>query len=167
MVFNNRNLSHKTLKDGALGRKKLVAGYPGEWDQCPPPPAACPTYPPHPFSFPPSPPPSHNFPSSTHHPPPFSHNHVLFFIILLLFLLLQEVWKAYRLSILACRTGTGMSAYRPGLLLPPSSKIIIGLRLFTDYKILTGFTGITRHRCSDCLINCNTSEKCVIHCKQV
>ena len=42
-----------------------------------------------------------------------------------------------------CRTGTGMSAYRPGLLIPPGSKILTGSKLFTDYKILTGFTGIT------------------------
>ena len=65
-----------------------------------------------------------------------------------------------------CRTGTGMSTYKSGLLLPPGSKIIIGSRLFTGYTIFTGFTGITRHQCSDCLINFNTLEKYMIHCKK-
>ena len=65
------------------------------------------------------------------------------------------------------RTGTGMSAYRSCLLLPPGSKITMGPRLFTGYKILTGFTGVTRHWCSDCLAHCNTLEKCLIHCKKV
>ena len=97
----------------------------------PPPPADCPTYPLHPFSSPPSPPPSHNFPSSPHHPPPFSHHHLLFFIIPLLFLLLQEVWKASRLSILACRDlwdrhwNVYIQVWSPP---PPGSKIFIGSR---------------------------------------
>ena len=53
------------------------------------------------------------------------------------------VWKLESLHAGTCRTGTGMSAYRSGLLLPPGLKIIMGSRLFTDYKILTVFTGIT------------------------
>ena len=36
-----------------------------------------------------------------------------------------------------CRTGTGMSAYRPGLLIPPGSKIMTGLIICTSYTIVT------------------------------
>ena len=39
-----------------------------------------------------------------------------------------------------CRTGTGMSAYRPRPPPPPGSKIITGVKLFTSYKIVTGIT---------------------------
>ena len=39
-----------------------------------------------------------------------------------------------------CRTGTGISAYRPGLLLPPEAKIMIGLKWFTSNQIETGIT---------------------------
>ena len=35
-----------------------------------------------------------------------------------------------------CRKGTGMSAYRPGLLLPQGSKIMTSLKLFTGYTNL-------------------------------
>ena len=36
-----------------------------------------------------------------------------------------------------CRTVNGMSAYRPGLLIPSGSKIMTGVKLFTSYKIMT------------------------------
>ena len=71
----------------------------------------------------------------------------LLFIILHLFLPLQEVWKASRLSLIVCRDlknrhwNVCIQVWSPP---PPGSKIIIGSRLFTGYKILTGFTGITR-----------------------
>ena len=37
-----------------------------------------------------------------------------------------------------CRTGTGMSAYRSGLLLPPGSKIKTVLKLVSGNTIVTG-----------------------------
>ena len=44
--------------------------------------------------------------------------------ILLLLPLLQEVWMASPFPAGTCRTGPRMYAYRPGLLLPPGSKIM-------------------------------------------
>ena len=87
---------------------------------------------------------------------------LLLLIILLLFLIIISFYSLYSffsssfskfgkpqgspsLPEGTCMTGTGMSAYRSGLFLPPGSKIIIGSRLFTGYKILAGFTDITRH----------------------
>ena len=144
--------------------KEVVRGPRERWPSCPLPPPGCPTYPPHPFS-------SISSSSSPHHSPPFPHYPSTFPHYTPPFPPPSGSLEGVQAlpPRLQGPVGKALECLHTGLVSssPPGSKIIIGLGLYTGYKILTGFTGNTRHYCTYCLINCNTSEKCIIHCKKV
>ena len=109
------------------GRRQVAKRLSGIWPSCPPPPPGCPAYPPNPS---PSPFISYSLSSSSF----FSSSSSSFYSSF------RRLWRPPGPpSSLAgtCKTGTGMSVYRPDLLLPSGSKMLTCLKFFKSCKIVT------------------------------